>query len=45
MCEFIPVYKEEGELFEELIIKIINSRIKYELELDLSNMNEIKLLR
>ena len=44
MYEFIPIYNEEGELFENLIVKIINSKIKYELELDLSDNNEIKLL-
>ena len=44
MYEFIPIYKEEGELFENLIVKIINSKIKYELELDLSNSDKIKLL-
>ena len=44
MYKFIPIYNEKGELFEDLIIKIINNKIKYELELDLSGDHTIKLL-
>jgi len=44
MYKFIPIYNEEGELFEDLIIKIINNKIKYDLELDLSDSSNVKLL-
>ncbi len=37
MYEFVPIYKEDGELFEDIIVKIINNKIKYEFE-DYSGM-------
>lgn len=43
MYKFITHYNEEGELFENLVIKIINSKIKYEFELDLSDRSDVKL--
>ena len=44
MYEFVPIYNAEGESFEKLVVKIINTKLKNELELDLSDTNDIKYL-
>jgi len=40
----MPVYNERGELFESILVRIINNKIKNGFEFDFSDKNNIKLL-